>query len=152
MEQMQNKCILCGTTELGCVPKGHIQVPLCCTECSLDCEIWVLSSINKRLQRNRPLVNPTGICLLCNKEFSRGNGTQKFCGEVCRAKHRKQYDTSRYRRKRMTMAICVICNKTFQKHRSAKTCSDECSVKLARLYGAASERKRRERMAQRKQT
>lgn len=145
----QSNCILCGKEGLGCVPKGHIQVPLCCVECSLDCESWVLQRINSRYSLQRPIIEPIANCATCKKPFRKRNGSHKFCSLICKQISRHEYDKAR-NRKRYTIVECRVCGKSFVKNRSAKTCSDECSLTWARQYGAAQERKRRAKMIKRK--
>jgi len=138
MERMQNKCILCGAVGLGSAIKGHIQVPLCCIQCSLECELYVLNRLHGLLvARPREYKNPR-ICSHCNKRFIATSYWNKYCSCECRRK--ALYE--RVKKRRYTDKPCVACGKLFYGNGNRITCSDACSVKRDKQIRRERERHR----------
>ena len=61
------------------------------------------------------------LCKLCGKKFFTQYNQQKYCSDECRDKT--------YKKHKITIKICPICQKQFIPNTSQKYCSKKCRNK-----------------------
>lgn len=76
--------------------------------------------------------NAPRICVVCELKYIPIRAHQLACGETCSRLHKNQQEKLKYRS--VSPKTCVVCKKTFEADRKAKTCSKECSTAWRNRY------------------
>lgn len=87
------------------------------------------------------------VCQECGRTFFGRARNMKFCSDECRKKSDNRKFGKKYRELRAERAknrVCAICGKPIPESRAlnAKTCSEECAERLARINKNRRQRKK----------
>lgn len=102
--------------------------------------------VTKQGEETDTLVAPK-VCQECGRTFFGRARNMKFCSDECRKKSDNRKFGKKYRELRAERAknrVCAICGKPIPESRAlnAKTCSEECAERLARINKNRRQRKK----------